>query len=96
MPRLAEKKKRSNLIVVRNHIISDRRITGGRRGGDEPVLAVVKRIFTTSEACRYLRVSRPTFLKLILEGRIRAQKAGRGWKVLESELERFLASGNAL
>lgn len=96
MPRLAEKRKRSNLIVVKNRIISDRRITQGRRRGDGPVIHIAKRVFTTSEACRYLRVSRPTFLKLIVDGRIRAQKAGRGWKVLESELERFLASGNGV
>jgi excisionase family DNA binding protein len=92
---MASKRKRGNLIVVKNRVIVDRRITAGRRRSDGPVLSLVKRVFTTSEACRYLRVSRPTFLKLIFEGKIKAQKAGRGWKVLESELERFLASGNA-
>ncbi len=47
-------------------------------------------VFDTREACRYLRISRPTFLKLVSAGRIRARKVGRGWRVLRSELERFL------
>jgi len=38
----------------------------------------------------YLRITKPTFFKYIREGRIRAIKAGKGWKVLKSELDRFL------
>ncbi len=48
------------------------------------------RVLTTSESCFYLRITKPTFLKYIREGRIRAIKAGKGWKVLKSELDRFL------
>lgn len=47
-------------------------------------------VFNTSEACEYLRISRPTFLKLIASGKIRAKKLGKGWKVLDTELERLL------
>jgi excisionase family DNA binding protein len=47
-------------------------------------------VLNTSEACDYLRISRPTFLKLIATGRIRATKLGKGWKVLNTELERLL------
>ncbi len=47
-------------------------------------------VLTTREACRYLRISRPTFLKLIYTNQIKARKVGRGWKVLKSELEAFL------
>lgn len=47
-------------------------------------------VMTTQEACQYLRISRPTFLKYIAHGRIRGTKAGKGWKVLKSELDRFL------
>jgi excisionase family DNA binding protein len=47
-------------------------------------------VLTTREACRYLRISRPTFLKLIYTNQIRARKVGRGWKVLKSELETYL------
>ncbi len=47
-------------------------------------------VLTTQEAIKYLRISRPTFLKYISLGRIRAVKAGNGWKVHKSELLRFL------
>ena len=47
-------------------------------------------VLTTDDAMRYLRISRPTFLKYIRLGRIRAIKAGKGWKVLQSELIGFL------
>jgi excisionase family DNA binding protein len=47
-------------------------------------------VLTTREACDYLRISRPTYLKYIYLGRIKGAKAGKGWKVLKSELDRFL------
>lgn len=49
-----------------------------------------KEVLTTDEACEYLRISRPTFLKYLSLGRIKGAKAGKGWKVLRSELDRFL------
>ena len=51
-------------------------------------------VLTTQEACNYLRISRPTYLKYIYLGRIKGAKAGKGWKVLKSELDRFLKGGN--
>jgi len=47
-------------------------------------------VLTTEEAIEYLKISKPTFLKYIRLGRIRAIKAGKGWRVLQSELTRFL------
>lgn len=47
-------------------------------------------VLTTDEAIEYLRISKPTFLKYIRIGRIRATKAGKGWRILQSELYRFL------
>ena len=47
-------------------------------------------VLTTDEAIDYLKISKPTFLKYIRLGRIRATKAGKGWRVLQSELNRFL------
>ncbi|MCX8118886.1 MAG: helix-turn-helix domain-containing protein [Desulfobacterota bacterium] len=47
-------------------------------------------VFTTEEACHYLRISRPTLLKYLSCGRIKGAKAGKGWKVLRTELDRFL------
>ena len=77
------------MISVENRRIPDRRINPDRRRS-RPAFKVLKRVFNTREACRYLRISRPTFLKLIAAGKIRAQKIGKGWKVLDTELERFL------
>jgi excisionase family DNA binding protein len=47
-------------------------------------------ILTTKEACEYLKVSRPTYLKCIADGKIRARKVGRGWRALRSELKKSL------
>lgn len=47
-------------------------------------------VLTTDEAIKYLKISRPTFLKYIHGGRIKAIKAGKGWRILGSELHRFL------
>ena len=47
-------------------------------------------VMTTREACHYLRISRPTYLKHLYTGKIRGVKVGKGWKVLRSELDRFL------
>ncbi len=50
-------------------------------------------VMTTQEACNYLRISRPTYLKYIYIGKIKGVKVGKGWKVLKSELDRFLKGG---
>jgi len=47
-------------------------------------------LLTTDEAIDYLRISKPTILKLIRNGTIKAIRAGKGWRILESELYRFL------
>ncbi len=47
-------------------------------------------VLTTDEAIEYLKISKPTFLKYIRLGRIKAIKAGKGWRILKSELYRFL------
>jgi len=52
-------------------------------------------VLTTREACSYLRISRPTFGKYVYMGRIKGAKAGKGWKVLKSELDRFLRGDSA-
>jgi excisionase family DNA binding protein len=54
------------------------------------VLTERETVLTTDEATEYLRISKPTFLKYIRLGKIRAIKAGKGWRVLQSELNRFL------
>ena len=47
-------------------------------------------VLTTKEATNYLKISKATYLKYIRLGRIKAVKAGRGWKVHRYELHRFL------
>ncbi|MCJ7817117.1 MAG: helix-turn-helix domain-containing protein [Candidatus Aenigmarchaeota archaeon] len=65
------------------HTIKDSASAGKLYGMDDKILI-------TQEACDYLRISRPTYLKYIYEGRIKGTKAGKSWKVLKSELDRFL------
>ena len=49
-----------------------------------------KEILTTQEAIEYLRITRMTIYKLVKEGRIKAAKAGRDYRFLKSELDKFL------
>ncbi len=51
-------------------------------------------VLITQEACDYLRISRPTYVKYLQLGRIKGPKAGKGWRVLKSELDRFLNGDN--
>jgi excisionase family DNA binding protein len=53
-------------------------------------------VLTTDEAIRYLEISRLTFLIYIPIGRIRTTIAGHGWRVLESEIHRFLRGGKGI
>ena len=62
----------------------DRRINFSHDFGENNV------ILNTQEACLYLKISRPTYLKYITSGKIKAQKIGRGWKVFKDELDRFI------
>jgi excisionase family DNA binding protein len=59
-------------------------------GGNPMSLMEGDSVLTTDEAIEYLKISKPTFLKYIRVGRIRAIKAGKGWRILQSELYRFL------
>jgi excisionase family DNA binding protein len=47
-------------------------------------------VLTTKEAIEYLKISKPTYLRYIHLGRIKAVRAGNGWRVHQSELHRFL------
>ena len=51
-------------------------------------------VLITQEACDYLRISRPTYVKCLQAGRIKGVKLGKGWRVLKSELDRFLQAEN--
>jgi excisionase family DNA binding protein len=62
----------------------ERRTAAGHDLGDNGI------ILDTQEACLYLKISRPTYLKYITSGKIKAQKIGRGWRVIKDELDRFI------
>jgi excisionase family DNA binding protein len=87
-----EKKENPEMLMVDDERIQTPRIHANRQGTPPPHRPSTP-LFNTREACHYLRISRPTFLKLIAAGKIRAQKIGKGWKVLDTELERFLLTG---
>ncbi len=68
----------------------DRRNGFDRRLNNHQAKPDNHRILNTREACLYLGISRPTYLKYITSGKIKAQKIGRGWKVIKAELDRFI------
>ena len=69
---------------------SDRRLNGNGHAAEMEDANGQDDILTTKEACEYLKVSRPTYLKCIAAGKIKAKKVGRGWRALRSELKKSL------
>ena len=67
----------------------DRRKGLDRRTTDIVYALPKDAVLNTRQACHYLHISRPTYMKYIAQGKINAQKIGRGWKVYKSELDRF-------
>lgn len=47
-------------------------------------------VMTTTEVMQYLKVTRKTVLKLVKEGKIPAQKVGKDFRYLKSEIDEFL------
>lgn len=54
----------------------------------EPDTAMI----TVPELAKRLRVSGPTVRKLITDGKLRALRVGRQWRIPATEVERFLAA----
>ena len=52
------------------------------------------KIMTVEEVAEYLRVHFQTVLKLLRDGSIRAQKVGRSWRILKSEVDKYLRGEN--
>lgn len=50
----------------------------------------VDKVLTTDEAAQYLKISKSTLLTHFHQRKIKAIKVGRSWRVLQSELYRFL------
>lgn len=57
---------------------------------DTPDNNIASDVMTTSEVMKYLKVSRKTVLKLVHEGKIAAQKVGKDFRYLKSEIDTFL------
>ena len=51
---------------------------------------VMPEVLNTKEATEYLRITRQTIVKLVKEGKIKANRAGRNYRFLKSELDNFL------
>jgi excisionase family DNA binding protein len=47
-------------------------------------------IFTLREVAEILRLGRVTTLRLVQSGRLQAFRAGRDWRVIGADLERFI------
>ncbi|MBI2091428.1 MAG: helix-turn-helix domain-containing protein [Deltaproteobacteria bacterium] len=56
---------------------------------------LLNNVMTTSEVMKYLKVSRKTVLKLVHEGKIPAQKVGKDFRYLKSEIDAFLRGNEA-
>jgi excisionase family DNA binding protein len=52
---------------------------------------VTGRLFTVSEVADAMRVSNMTVYRLIKSGELPALRVGKGYRIFESDLERFLA-----
>lgn len=53
-------------------------------------MKVEDRVFTLKQLQEYLQISRPTGIKLLRSGKIKANKIGRDWRILKSEVDKYL------
>jgi len=49
-----------------------------------------QKVLTTSEAMEYLRTTRVTIFKMIKEGKLKANKVGRGYRFIKEDLDKFI------
>jgi excisionase family DNA binding protein len=69
------------------------KIKGPHEASDASVeSALLGRVLTTKEAASILRISLKLLLSYIAGGELQATKMGRGWRILESDLQRFYES----
>lgn len=59
---------------------------------EAPDNSIASDVMTTSEVMKYLKVSRKTVLKLVHKGKIAAQKVGKDFRYLKSEIDTFLGA----
>ena len=56
----------------------------------EPRAFVTGRLFTVAEVAEVMRVSNMTVYRLIRSGELPALQVGKGYRIFEADLERFL------
>ena len=49
-----------------------------------------KEVMTVKDLCDYLLLSKKTILKILNEGQIPARKVGGSWRILKSEVDKYL------
>lgn len=47
-------------------------------------------LLTTNEVIEILRITRPTLLKLIKDGSLKATKIGHNYRILKEDLDKFI------
>lgn len=50
----------------------------------------MQEVLTTTEAMKYLRITRPTLFRLIKQGKLKATKVGHNYRILKEDLEKFI------
>ena len=53
-----------------------------------------EKIMTMTEVQDYLRITKPTMVKILKEGKLKGKKVGRQWRILRSEVDRYLKDFN--
>jgi len=49
---------------------------------------------TMTEVQNYLRITKPTMVKILKEGKLKGKKVGKQWRILKSEVDRYLKDFN--
>jgi len=49
-----------------------------------------RKVLNTTEAMEYLRTTRVTILKMVHDGKLKANKVGREYRFLQEELDKYL------
>ena len=52
-----------------------------------------ERLLTPAEVAEYLRISRRTVVRWVREGRLRAVRVGRQWRIPAEEVQRVVQKG---
>jgi excisionase family DNA binding protein len=71
--------------------VGDTRLGRGEGGMDGARTFSTGRLFTVAEVAEAMRVSNMTVYRLIKSGELPALRVGKGYRIFEADLERFLS-----